>query len=197
MSTSDKLNTIAMGVLSAALFALGGKTFIDILAREHAAEKPGYVLPKPKVAEGGAGAVAAKFSFAQVATLLPAAKAEAGEETFKKCAACHNNAKGADKKVGPNLWGVIGRPVGKVAGFEYSDVMKGKGGDWNWDTLATYLHEPAAALPGNKMAFAGIEDTADLADLLAYLRQHADTPVDLPAVPAAAAPAPAAPAAPK
>ena len=58
--------------------------------------------------------------------------------------------------------------------------MKGKGGDWNWEALASYLHDPRGNVPGNKMAFAGISDTADLADALAYLRKLADTPADLP-----------------
>ena len=168
-----------MGVLSAALVAIGGKTFVDILARDHHAEKPGYVLP---IAKEGAGATAeAKFDFAKVAGLLANANADAGADTFKKCAACHTNTKGGENKVGPNLWNVIGRPVAKIGGFAYSDAMKAKGGNWNWDVLGTYLHDPREAVPGNKMAFAGVGDDADLADLLVYLRKLADTPAELPA----------------
>ena len=169
-----------MGVLSAALFAIGGKTFIDILARDHGhVEKPGYVLPIAK--EGAGSAAEAKFDFAKVASLLASANADAGGETFKKCTACHTNTKGGENKVGPNLWNVIGRPVAKTSGFVYSDAMKAKGGNWSWDTLGTYLHDPREAVPGNKMAFAGVGDDADLADLLVYLRKLADTPAELPA----------------
>ena len=58
--------------------------------------------------------------------------------------------------------------------------MKGKGGTWGWEQLATYLYDPRAAIPGNKMAFAGVKDAADLADILAYLRKLADAPSELP-----------------
>jgi cytochrome c len=180
MSNSDTLNFVAMGVLSAALFAIGGKTFVDIVSREHAAEKPGYVLPVSK-SEAGAASAEAKFNFATVAPLLAKANADAGADTFKKCAACHTNTKGGETRVGPNLWGVIGRPVAKVEGFAYSDAMKAKGGNWTWDAIATYLHDPKETVPGNKMSFAGIGDDADLADVLVYLRKLSDTPVDLPA----------------
>jgi cytochrome c len=180
MSESSQLNTIAMGVLSAALFAFGGKTLLETIGKEQAPAKPGYILPVAKAAAGGAAAPAA-FSFAKIAGMLPTANASAGEDTFKKCAACHTNTKGGENKVGPNLWNIIGRPVGQVAGFNYSDAMKGKGGNWNWDALAQYLRDPRGNMPGNKMAFAGLTDDADLAEMLVYLRKLGDTPAELPA----------------
>jgi cytochrome c len=180
MSNSDKLNNVAMAVLSAALFAFGGKTLIDIVAPGHAPAKPSYALPASTGGGGGATAAAAGFTFAKVAELLPKANADAGADTYKKCAACHTDAKDAPNKVGPNLWGVIGRPVGQHAGFAYSEAVKTKGGNWTWETLAAYLHDPRNAIPGNKMAFAGVTDTADLADLLAYLNKQSDKPADLP-----------------
>lgn len=182
MSNSDTINNVAMAVLSAALFAFGGKTLLDIVSREHAVEKPGFVLPMAK-SQGGTAATAAAsagFAFAKVAELLPKANADAGADTFKKCAACHTDAKGAANKVGPNLWGVIGRPIGGVAGFAYSDSVKNKGGKWTWEELAKYLNNPRDTIPGNKMAFAGVTDNADLADLLVYLRKQADAPAELP-----------------
>ena len=172
-----------MAVLSAALFAFGGKTALDIASREHAVEKAGFVLPMAKPAGATATAAAGgdgAFSPAKVEALLAKANPDAGADSFKKCAACHTDAKGAPNKVGPNLWNVIGRPVGSVAGFAYSDAVKGKGGNWTWESLATYLHDPRTAIPGNKMAFAGVGDDADLADLLVYLRKQADTPAELP-----------------
>lgn len=180
MSNSDKLNTVAMAVLSAALFAFGGKTMLDIVSVKHAPAKPAYALPASTGGGGTATAAATAFTFAKVAELLPKASADAGADTFKKCAACHTDAKDAPNKVGPNLWGVIGRPIGQHAGFTYSEAVKAKGGNWTWETLAAYLHDPRNYIPGNKMAFAGVTDDADLADLLVYLRKQADAPAELP-----------------
>jgi cytochrome c len=179
MSNTDHFNNIAMGVLSAALVAIGGKVLVNELSHAHPPEKPGYVLAVAKTGNGPAPAPVA-YSFAKIAELLPKANAEAGEDGFKKCAACHTNTKGGENKVGPNLWNIVGRPVGQVAGFAYSDAVKAKGGNWTWEVLANYLHDPKNAIPGNKMAFAGIPDDPDLADMLAYLRKLGDTPADLP-----------------
>ena len=82
---------------------------------------------------------------------------------------------------GPNLWGVLGRDLGTSATFpKYSAALKGKGGNWAFDNLAVYLNDPKGAIPGNQMAFVGVKDNAELADLLAYLRTLSDSPLALP-----------------
>jgi cytochrome c len=175
---SFELNKIAGAVLTAALVIFGGRTLMDIAGADHAV-KPGYVLPKSAPAGGGAAA-SAGFKFTDVATLLPKGNAESGQDSFKKCLACHAPEKGGANKVGPPLWGVIGKKVGDAPGFAYSDAVKSKGGTWTWEALATYLNDPRGAIPGNKMAFAGIKDTAELADLLVYMRKLSDAPAPLP-----------------
>lgn len=176
-----EFNKIAGAVLTALLFVFGGKTLLQIAEGHQHLEKAAYTLPLPKGGEaGGAAAEAPKFDFAQVAALLPKAKAEAGQDTFKKCMACHTPEKGGPNKVGPNLYGIVGRDVGKHAGFAYSPAMSSHGGKWTFEELAKYLHDPKGAVPGNKMAFIGISDNADLADLLAYLRTLSDNPAPLP-----------------
>ena len=112
--------------------------------------------------------------------LLPKASPDSGQDSFKKCLSCHTPQKGGPNGTGPNLWGVVGRKPGSHPGFPYSEPMKNKGGEWTWEALATYLHDPKAAIPGNKMAFPGIKDNAELADVLAYMRKLSDTPAPLP-----------------
>jgi cytochrome c len=99
--------------------------------------------------------------------------AAAGEQVFAKCKACH--VADQDKnKVGPALFGVIGRTAGTHADFKYSPAMidAGKGGlVWDEALLTKYLHEPKAMVKGTKMAFAGLKDDGDIANLIAYLKQ--------------------------
>jgi cytochrome c len=95
----------------------------------------------------------------------------AGEDVFKKCRACHDVGEGAKNKVGPVLNGLFGRTSGTIEGFNYSDANKAAKLVWDDKTFATYIKDPRAAMPGNKMAFAGIKDEKDVADLTAYLKQ--------------------------
>ena len=88
--------------------------------------------------------------------------------------------KGGPNRTGPNLYGVVDRDVGKHEGFNYSPALKDKGGKWDWAHLAAYLHNPRQAIPNNRMAFPGVSDNAELADLLAYLRTLSDSPAALP-----------------
>jgi cytochrome c len=175
-----EVNKTVGAVLSALLVIFASKTMLDIVYREHKPEKPGWALPVIETPAGQPKAPAAPFDAKDVLALLPKANADAGQDGFKKCLSCHTPQKGGRNGTGPNLWGIVGRKPGVHEGFPYSEAMKNKGGEWNWEALATYLHDPKAAIPNNKMAFPGIRDNAELADVLAYLRKLSDNPPPLP-----------------
>ncbi|MCC2112986.1 MAG: cytochrome c family protein [Hyphomicrobiales bacterium] len=103
--------------------------------------------------------------------------AAAGETVFKKCKACHDAGAGAKNKVGPMLTGVVGRPWGAIEGFKYSDDLKtqaAEGKVWDEATLDAYLTNPKDLIPKGKMAFAGLKDAADRANVIAYLKSQAE-----------------------
>jgi cytochrome c len=181
MMDSFEFNKIAGAVLSALLVIFGMSTLIETMraSHGHGPRLVGYEMPAAAPAGGPAVAEVA-FNPAAVLAAVVKGNVESGQAAFKKCAACHTPDKGGKNGTGPNLWGVVNRAVGVSDGFAYSPVIKGKGGNWSWVNLAAYLYDPKGYAPGNKMAFAGVKDAAELTDLLAYLRTIADSPADLP-----------------
>ena len=103
---------------------------------------------------------------------------------FINCAACHIADNGGAYQLSPNLWYVIGEPIGQGKGFPFSDALAKKGGTWNWDNLSQWLTSPKAVAPGTKMTFAGLSNPQDRADVIAFLNAHSDAPKPLPAAPA-------------
>src|SRR5579862_4583502 len=98
-----------------------------------------------------------------------AGDAHTGAALFSRCSICHNNAKGAPNRIGPNLFGVVGRKAGTSPGFSYSTAMKNAGFVWTPAKLDAYLTSPQKVVPGNNMPFSGIADPKQRGDIVAYL----------------------------
>jgi len=95
-----------------------------------------------------------------------------GEQVFAVCKTCHVAEQGVNR-VGPSLWGVVGRKSGSIANFKYSPANKNSGYIWTEDQLFTYLEAPQKVMPGTYMAYAGLKPAQDRADLIAYLKTKA------------------------
>lgn len=113
----------------------------------------------------------ATLTVAAMAQAAHAQDAAAGEQSFKKCAACHAVGEGAKNKVGPELNGLDGRHSGTAAGYSYSDANKNSGIVWSEATFREYIKDPRAKIPGTKMIFPGIKNEKEAGDLWAYLKQ--------------------------
>ncbi|CAN7196504.1 cytochrome c family protein [Ensifer sp. ENS07] len=168
-----------------------------------APEKEGFtIVAEEGTSEAGAGGAAEVE--VDIKPLLLKADASAGEAVFKKCASCHTADKGGANKVGPNLWGLVNRPIASHEGFSYSAGMKtfAEGGKvvWDYDHLSYFIEAPKKHVPGTAMGFAGVKKPDERANLIAWLREQADAPAALPdasagsaeAAPAAGEAAPAA-----
>ncbi|MDX2050094.1 MAG: cytochrome c family protein [Rickettsiaceae bacterium] len=109
-----------------------------------------------------------------IKSLLEKASSEAGKALSVKCIACHTLNKGGQNRVGPNLWGIVGRKKASEAGYTYSTALSSLGGEWDEESLAKYLHKPQAYAKGTKMGFVGFSKQTDLADMIAFLKTLKD-----------------------
>jgi cytochrome c len=178
---SFQLNKLAGAFLGTVFILMSVGIVSDALFDSPAPEKPGFLIEAAEAAVPADGAgEPAKAEL--ISPLLAAADPAAGEVIFKKCAACHTPAKGGANKVGPNLWGIVGRPVAAHEGFSYSAALKGfaEGGAWDYEKLASFITAPKAYVKGTAMGFAGLKKPDERANLIAYLRTLADSPVALP-----------------
>jgi cytochrome c len=140
---------------------------------EEKAETPAETAETAEAAaEGAAGGLG---------PMVAAASAEAGEKVSRKCRSCHTFDEGGADRIGPNLYGVLGRPVAGKEGYSYSSALQAKSGEtWSYAALDAFLTNPKDWAPGTKMGFAGLKEAEDRAALLAYLREMNDSPPPLP-----------------
>ncbi len=132
-------------------------------------------------AEGSAPAGgASNGAGGEFATMIANASAAKGEAASAVCKACHSFAKGGPHKIGPNLYNVLNRGLGKAEGFSYTDALKSKGDKWTYKMLWNYLENPQKWAKGTNMSYAGVKDSKKRANLIAYLRQQGETPPKLP-----------------
>ena len=179
---SFEFNKIAGAVLGTALVVFGLNELSKIIYHAPEPEKQGFAIEVAEAAGSGAAAEAPAAPAESLGTLLASADAAKGQTVFKACAACHDVSKGGPNKVGPNLWGIVGRMHGVHEGFAYSDAMAAlKDKPWSYEALNEFLVNPKAAVPGTKMAYGGLKKDADRANLLAYLATLSDSPVPFPA----------------
>lgn len=186
---SFEVNKVLGGLLGTVFVVFSVGIASNSLFSTHAPEKPGFVIEAAET-DAGAAAGGAAAEETPIADLLAKADAKAGEAVFKKCAACHSIEKGGPNKVGPDLWAIVDRPVASHEGFAYSGAMKefsGGGSEkWTFDNLNHFLTSPKGFVKGTAMGFAGLKKDEERANLIAYMREQADSPVPLPEAGAAA-----------
>lgn len=180
---ADRFNTTAGWVLFSGIVALG---LASVSARYFEADKshpphePGYPVEGAEASGGGDKEV-------PIEALLASADPAKGEAVFKKCTSCHTINSGGANGIGPNLFGIIGKPIGKhAAGFAYSADLSGHGGNWDWTNMNAWLASPKKFASGTKMTFAGLSKAEDRANLIAWMNTQGSN-LPLPAAPAAEA----------
>jgi cytochrome c len=179
--TSFELNKISAAILLAGIIAMLSGFIAELVVHPKPLATPAYVVANVGQPAAGGGAAAAPAELEPIGPLLAKANAAEGANVAKQCAACHTFDKGGPNRVGPNLYNVVGGVHGHTQGFAYSKVMEGMHDKkWDYEELNKFLANPKAYAPGTKMTFAGLRKAEQRADVIAFLRSKADTPLPLP-----------------
>ena len=177
---SLEFNKAAAAVLTAGITFMVTGLVGDVLVSPRRLHEPAIAIGAP--AQAAAPAAPAAAALAPIGPLLASAKPDEGRALAQRlCASCHNFTQGGPNGVGPNLWGVVGGPHAHVEGFNYSPAMRAlHDKTWDYEALNAFLHKPGAAISGTRMAFAGISNDQQRANVIAFLRSLDANPKPLP-----------------
>ena len=173
-----RLNKVFAGFLFAALLLMAGIKIAEFLVPHQELAQNAYVIEVPETTAVATEAPV-ETGPEPILALLASADVAAGEKLSKKCTACHAFDAGGASKVGPALWNVVNRAKGK-ADFAYSSALTEFGGDWDYQSLNAFLAKPKTYISGTKMNFAGLKKPQDRANIIAWMRQQAESPAALP-----------------
>lgn len=175
-------NKVAGAVLAILLVVMGLREIGAIVFDAEGPETLGFPVD-PALLEGPAGAAEEVSGPVDFGALLATASVDAGERVARRCVACHTFEQGGANGTGPNMWGVLGRAVASVSGFNYSSAMRDYGADgtqWLYQNMYEYLEAPRRYVPGTSMAFAGLRSQEDRINLLAYMHAMGSSDLAFP-----------------
>ena len=174
------MNKIIASIILAVILVLGINKITNILFYVEKPEKSAYqVASLSATATTKATSVNSSVGSGKIMDLLASASVADGEKVFKKCAACHSIAKGGSNKIGPALWGVLGRQAGSVSEYKYSKALIAHGKPWSFEEMNGFLIKPKDWIKGTKMSFAGLKKETDRAAIILYMNKNTDVPLPL------------------
>ena len=177
---SFEVNKIIAAVLLVALLVIGIGKIADIVFYVEKPKTAGYEVEVAETDNASQNAKTSEVEEIDISALLAMGNIEHGEKVFKKCSACHVVNKGGENKIGPALYGVLGRQVAALGDYKYSKAMASYDKTWTFEEMNGYLRKPQSYIKGTKMAFAGLRKEKDRASVILYLNQNSDSPLPLP-----------------
>ena len=174
------MNKIVVSILLAVILILGINKISDVIFYVEKPEKSAYQVADVSttaITETNSGSSSAGSG--DIMALLASASAADGKKIFKKCAACHSIAKGGGNKIGPALWGVLGRQAGSISDYKYSKAMATHGKSWSFEEMNGFLIKPKDWIKGTKMTFVGLKKETERAAVILYMNNNTDSPLPL------------------
>jgi cytochrome c len=175
------MNKIIVSGVLAIILVLGINKIADVIFYVEKPEKSVYQVDSvTTVASTTTTEVSSDNSDAEnIMSLFASTNAADGAKVFKKCAACHSIAQGGKNKIGPALWGVLGRKAGSVSDYKYSKAMAAYAKTWSFKEMNGFLIKPKDWIKGTKMSFAGLKNAKDRAAVILYMNENTDNPLPL------------------
>ena len=174
------MNKIIVSIIFAIILVLGINKIADVIFYVEKPTQSAYKIATVSTETSDKTSSANSSSESgDIMKLLASANVTDGEKVFKKCAACHSIAKGGSNKIGPALWGVLGRKAGSVADYKYSKALISHGKSWSFEEMNGFLIKPKEWIKGSKMAFAGLKKETDRAAVIRYMNEKSDSPLPL------------------
>ena len=174
------MNKIIASIILAVILVLGINKITDIIFYVEKPEKSAYqVASVSTTTTTEATSVSSSAEPGEIMALIASANVADGEKIFKKCAACHSIAKDGGHKIGPALWGILGRKAGSISDYKYSKAMVAHGKTWSFKEMNGFLTKPKDWIKGTKMTFVGLKKETERAAVILYMNNNTDTPLPL------------------
>ena len=175
------MNKIVVSIVLVVILVLGINKIADVIFYIEKPEKSAYqVASVTTVANTTSDEESSTNSESgNIMALFASTNAAEGAKIFKKCAACHSITEGGANKIGPALWGVLGRPAGSVPGYKYSKAMAAHGKNWSFEEMNGFLIKPKDWIKGTKMSFAGLKKAKERAAVILYMNENTNSPLPL------------------
>ena len=175
------MNKIIVSVILAIILVLGINKIADVIFYVEKPEKSAYqvdsVTTVASTTTTETNSVGSDSG--NIMALFASTNADDGAKVFKKCAACHSIAEGGANKIGPALWGVIGRKAGSVPNYKYSKAMAAYSKNWSFEEMNGFLIKPKDWIKGTKMSFAGLKKAKDRASVILYMNENTNSPLPI------------------
>ena len=175
------MNKIIVSIVFAIILVLGINKVTDVIFYVEKPEKSAYqvvtVTTVASTTSAETGSVSSDSG--NIMTLFASTSAEDGAKVFKKCAACHSIAEGGGNKIGPVLWGVLGRSAGSIPDYKYSKAMAAHGNNWSFEEMNGFLIKPKDWIKGTKMSFVGLKKAKERAAVILYMNENTNSPLPL------------------
>ena len=174
------MNKIIASIILAIILVLGINKITDIIFYVEKPEKSAYQVESVTTSTTTeATSVSSSTGSGDIMALLTSASVADGKKIFKKCTACHSIAKGGANKIGPALWGVLGRKAGSISDYKYSNAMAAHAKPWSLEEMNGFLIKPKDWIKGTKMSFIGLKKDTDRAAVILYMNQNTDNPLPI------------------